>query len=162
MWWLLSFALADPVDRIVAVVADTAVLQSDVDRARLLEPVDRTDVPFWTHGDRAERTVEAAMITEAAGDVAIYTPSDAAVRARMERLRQQFAERRAWDAFLAEGGWTPTTLTAALRRRMRVEAYLTRTIAPRPDQTVLFEFATRELVADLARRTRVRRIPLSR
>lgn len=158
MWLLFAMAFAARIDRIIAVVDDTVVLETDVRYAQFLADLDRSPVPFWTTGAPVQRQIEAAIIANAAGDVALYRPSEGAVRQRADALRAQFADRTAWRAFLERSGLDEASLAETLTLRMRVEAYLLRNLAPPPSNVVLFEFATRELLVDLTPRSRVRRV----
>ncbi|MCA9566655.1 MAG: hypothetical protein KC656_02390 [Myxococcales bacterium] len=157
MWLLLAIALAGRVDRVLAVIDERVVLESDVRLDEELSVFDLSPVPFWTTGTGEERQIAAAVLDVAAGDVALYRPADAAVRNRLEALRGAFADRDAWQAFLSRWGFEESDMLGVLRQRMRVEAYLRRNIKVSPMDPA-FTTATAALLDELAPRVRVRRV----
>lgn len=146
------------VDRVVATVEAQLVLASEVEFEAVLVTLDASPSPFFdpTRGDPLERLVEAAVVREMAGDVAIYQPSDDEVAARVEAIRAKFAERAAWQAFLARWGHDEESLGALLRRRMVVERYLARNVQAKPDTAEAWWRGCRDLLDNVRPRYRIR------
>lgn len=158
MWWMFTLALAGRVDRVIAVLDDEVVLESDVRLAAELADHDRSPVPsFWAIRG-TQGALDVALLDLAAGDIGLYRPSEAAVRSRLEALRDGFGDREAWRAFLARWGFVEADLLGVLRRRMRVEAYLLRNLRVPPSDPAAFDRATQTLLAELRPRVRVRRV----
>ncbi|MEZ4320222.1 MAG: hypothetical protein R3F61_22275 [Myxococcota bacterium] len=160
--WLLATCIVAPasvVDRVVAVVGDQVVLSSDIALDRDLAPRDPAPVPFWRRRGAERRQVDAAILRAAAGDVALYQPSDEAARVRLERLRATFEDRAGWVAFLDGWGLDETSMMAVLRRRMVVEAYLQRNLQSPASDPEAWNAECTKLLADLAPRVRVRWVP---
>lgn len=175
MWWwfALSLARAEVIDRVVAVVEEQLVTASDVALEADLARIDESPVPFWIvgHGDSLHRLIDAAVIRELAGDVALYRPSDEAVGARIEAMRGRFRspgaepgaaggrDRSAWQAFLARRGLDEESLRGIVERRMVVEAYLSRNVPVAPTDPEGFVEAVDRILAVAEERLRIREIP---
>ncbi len=157
----LTSARAEVVDRVLYVVEDQVVLQSDVDLEGAVAPHDPSPSLFWRRpGVEAEqRTVDAAILRELAGDVALYQPPDAEVRERVEAMRLAFADRAAWSAFLEEWGLDEEGLRALVRRRMIVERYLARTLRADPADRAAWWVACNALLTEVRPRMRIRYVP---
>lgn len=154
-------AHAQVVDRVVAVVEEQLVTASDV---RLEGDLSQRDVaagPFWSpsHGDPTHRLVEAAVVRQLAGDLALYRPSEAALGTRADALRAGFLERTVWEAFLTRHGVDEDGIRALLERRMIVEAYLARNIDVPVGDEGGFVDAVDVFVAQESRRMRLRWVP---
>lgn len=160
MWWLLPIAFGGRVDRIVAVVDDQVVLDSDRRLADELAAFDPSPVPFWRAREAPQRSIDAAILDAAAGDIALYRPSGRTVDERLEALRARFDDRTSWRGFLTSWGLTEAELRGILRQRLRVEAFLLRNITVRPEDEASFTAATEHLIAELRPRFRVRDIGL--
>lgn len=125
-----SVAQASVVDRVVAVVEDQIVLQSEVELERTLAQLDDSPSPFWDLSeDPMERLISAAVLRQSAGDVQLYQPDDSSIATRLEAIRGKFVDRKSWLAFLAEYGMDEERLRFVLRRRMVVERFLDRNLA---------------------------------
>ncbi|MCB9675439.1 MAG: hypothetical protein H6737_10010 [Alphaproteobacteria bacterium] len=160
--WVLASAVVAPasvVDRVVAVVGDQVVLTSDVSLDRDLSGHDPSPLPFWERGEPEQRQIDAAILRAAAGDIALYQPTDESARARLERLRATFEDRADWVRFLEGWGLDEGSMLAVLKRRMVVEAYLKRNLQSAPSDTAAWNAECAKLLADLAPRVRVRRVP---
>ncbi len=157
VWFLFAMAFAGRVDRVVAVIDDRVVLESDLRLDAALEQLDTAALPFWSSYDPEERQIAATVVAVVAGDVALYRPHEAAVRRRLDTLRQAFAERAQWLAFLERWGLDEGAMLEVLRKRMRVEAYLRRNVRPDPTEPG-FMPAVEALLDELRARVRVRRI----
>lgn len=161
--WRLLFALAhaELVDRVVVVVGDTPVLQSEVELEAVLEALDRSPLPYWTSlgAGPTERLVDAVIVRLVAGDVKLYEPAPDAVAARLEAIRATFAGADAWASFLAARGLDEARLAAILRRRMVVEKYLLRTLQASPDDRDAWTAQCAAHLAQLRPRVRIREVP---
>jgi hypothetical protein len=159
---LLTLAAnAEVIDRVAASVDEQLITASEVALEADLARIDASPVPFWNrgHGDALHRLVDAAVIRELAGDVALYQPSDDAIGVRLDAMRAKFPDRAAWGAFLGERGLDEDTLRALIGRRMVVEAYLLRNIAVPPANTEPFLDKVEGLVEPAKARMRIREIP---
>lgn len=133
MWLLwLGLARAEVVDRILHVVGERIVTQSDLAFEAALDPLDQSPVPALDAADYPleERLVDFAIVRDLAGDIAIYAPSPAEVRARWEKVRASWPSREEHDAFLARWGLDDERLMGQLYSRMVVERYVLRNLAP--------------------------------
>jgi hypothetical protein len=165
MWvvGLAGVALASVVDRVVAVVGTEVVLQSDLALDDDLEGLDPSPLPFWRRGTASSRQIDAAVLRTAAGDISLYQPTDAAVDERLQGLRLAVVGpgqdgERAWMALLARWGLDERGMSSVLKRRLVVEAYLSRNLrTPAGDPTWAAECDA--LVAQLRARVRVRAVP---
>ena len=160
---LLLFALcarAEVVDRVVVSVEEQLITESEIRLEQVISALDRSPSPFWDreHGTPLERLVEAAIVRELAGDLALYQPTDDAVRERVEAMRGHFPDRGGWQAFLDSWGLSEDDLRALVRRRMVVERYLDRAIQVRGDREAWWA-ASEEMLARQAARFRIRSIP---
>jgi len=166
---LLGAALAGPgvpgraavVDRVVADVDGHLVLLSDLAREAALASVDPGGTPFWDPDWRTaeERLVDAAVVRTIAANVQLYEPARQDVQRRLEAVRAQFPDRRAWRAFLELLVVDEDRLSVVLRRRMVVDRYLTRKLVVKPTEVEEFKAAALLHLDDLRQATRVRRIP---
>ncbi len=163
-WSLLWLALcgapahADRVDRIVAVVEDQLVLESEVRLERELSRLDDQGL-LWAIPDPQERLIDAAVLRLAAADVALYQPDDEDIRQRREAIRAHFTDRASWRDFLYRHGLTEDRLAVVLRRRMVAERYLRRNLQADPADQTAWSRATAALVEDLRARFRIRVVP---
>ena len=152
MWTLLcALAWAEVVDRVVVVVDETPVLQSEVRLEELLERVDASPVPFWTGVGAApiDRLVDATIIRAVASDVALYQPTREQVAARLDAVRAAFLDAGDWVAFLTANGLDEARLSAILRRRMVVEKFLLRTLQASPQDREAWLAQCEALLAQL-------------
>lgn len=160
---LILSARAEVIDRVVAAVDEQLITSSDVALELDLSRLDASPVPFWTrgHGDSLHRLVDAAVIRELAGDIALYQPSDDALGVRIDAMRARFPERAAWESFLARRGLDEDGLRSLIGRRMVVEAYLLRNIATPPGDADAFIEQVDALTERAEKRMRIRLIPES-
>jgi hypothetical protein len=168
MWlaWALSSAIAaaEPVERVILVVEEDIVLQSDLAFDAAITPFDTLATSFWTapRPTPEDKLLEAAVLRARAGDVALYLPSDDEVAERVAAVRGAFGDSAAFDTFLLEWGLDEPAFSALVRRRMIVDRYLLRNVeAPRDDADRWWAEA-REVVAAARRGARIRRIPEQR
>jgi hypothetical protein len=165
MWWAVPIvaveARADVVDRVVAVVEDQPLLQSEV---RLVAAMGRdpSPVPGWTalHPDPLEDLVDATMIRLLAADVGLYQPTREQVAERLAAFRATFERDEDFDRFVTEHGLDGPSLENALRRRMIVERYLLRNLVASPSDVEAWARECRALLDAMRPRLRVRVIEL--
>lgn len=117
-------------DRVVAVVGDRVITSSDVALEEILFERDPPRVALLRVGgrDALDRLIEAALIRQAAGEVAIYQPSAAEVRERLATLRSTWEDPAAYVLFLSTWGLDEGSLAGMLFTRMVVERYAHRNI----------------------------------
>lgn len=155
VWMLLAvIARAEPVDRVVAVVADEIVLASDAALIRALSSADPEGLSFW---ERPEAAIEAALIRAAAGDLALYRPERPAVERRVTLVEGALGDEH---PLRSEWNVDRGVLRTLVRRRMVVEAWLLRNVTVPPSADARFAEETAVLLEELGRRLRVRRTPM--
>ncbi|MFZ5475367.1 MAG: hypothetical protein ACOZNI_01220 [Myxococcota bacterium] len=131
MWLLLAtLAAAEVVDRVRYVVGSRIITQSDVEFEAALDPFDESPVPALD--DPAypveQRLVDFAVVRELAGDVSVYEPTSAEVRARFERVKATWPRPEDHAAFLARWGVDDEHLMGLLYSRLVVERYVLRNL----------------------------------
>jgi hypothetical protein len=131
MWlaWI-TLARADVVDRILHVVGDRIVTQSDVEMeaefdAHDIATVEALEDPAYPV---EQRLVDYAVIRDLAGDVAVYKPPAADVRARFERFRASWGRPEDYAAFLARWGLDDDRMMGFIYSRLVVERYILRNL----------------------------------
>ena len=148
------------VDRIVASVDRDLVLASEVVLSRELAALDPGPTPFWSRpADPTEQRIDATILRITAGDIGLYQPPAADVKARLEAVRAAFVDRSTWEAFLGRHGLDEASLRQELRRRMVAERYLLRNLTASPEDHAAWFDQLDELMVTLRPRLRVRRIP---
>lgn len=152
---------AHVLDRVVVVVGSQVVLESEVRFEAELARRDADALPWWhaDHGTPEQRLVDAAVIRSSAGDLALYEPHPEAIRERLQRLRMQFRDGEAWEAWLNTWGLDEPAMLALLRRRMVVERFLARNLSVGPEDREAWLAAAHQLVAQLRPRYRIRVVP---
>lgn len=131
MWlFLLALARAEVVDRILHVVGDRILTSSDLAFEGELAAHDPSPVPALA--DPAypieQRLPDMAILRALAGEVAVYEPTPAEVRARGERLRASWPVREDYEAFLARWGLDEERLLGLVYSRLVVEKYVMRNL----------------------------------
>lgn len=154
-----TVASAAVVDRVVVVVEDEIILASDVRVEGMLTGLDASPLPFYRldHATSEERLIMAALVRALAGQVALYDPAPEAVRARVEALRRRLGP--SWKDWLSLTGLDDEHVERLIRRRMRVESYLTRNLPLDPSDTEAWLAACHELLDGVRGRFLVRRVP---
>ncbi len=119
--------VADP---LLMVVGDRGLTASGVARERELAVRDPSPVvPLQAHRDTPmEFLRDVAIIRGLAGETAVYRPTPAEVRARLDTMRERSGDREAWDRFLLVHGLDEDRLAALLYSRMVVERYVQRNV----------------------------------
>ncbi len=121
-------------DRVVAIVNDDLILDSDVNEELRLQAFD----PYHTSSeklssDRAlERLINRALIVQQLKLQPEDEPSDAEVNKEIDQLRRDIPAcsqyhcqtREGWDRFLAENGFTEASFFARWKERMAVLSFI--------------------------------------
>jgi len=164
---LLTLLLSAPahsgvVDRIVVVVEDELVLQSDIQLEQTLAARDAAVSPFWAsdNGSATTRLTDAALVRAMAGGVLLYQPRDEQIDARFNLFKSTFESDEAWHGFKALWGLDDDAIRRMLTRRMVVEAYLLRNLPEDPAKSEVWLAACRALLDQVRGRYRVRIVPL--
>lgn len=119
------------VDRVVSVVGDRIITLSDVRLEEALRRWDPSPVEMLQRRrqeDTLALLVDAAVVRNLAGEIAIYTPSTPEVQRRVDGIRARFDTRDDFDAFLRQHGLTIESLAGRLYARMVTERYVARNI----------------------------------
>lgn len=163
MWWTLSVALAQPVliDRVLADVAGELVLASDAARLVALHDHDPLASPFWSTewGPERDRLIDAAAIRTIAANVGIYTPTQQAVKQRLDAMRATFAAPAAFAAVLVQLDLTEPDMLEHVRHRVLIDGYLSRNLQASPSDRAVWLAEAQAHVAGLKRRLRIRSVP---
>lgn len=140
MWLLLArLSAAEVVDRILDVVGDRIITQSDVSFEAEFVVLDRSPLPPLNDPAYAleQRLVDYAVLRDLAGDIEVYKPSAAEVDARWARFRDAWPHPEDHVAFLARWGLDDERLQGFIYSRVVVEHYVARNLAlprdPGPD-----------------------------
>jgi hypothetical protein len=159
--WLFVTAFAGVVDRIVVVVDEELVLESDIRLEAVITGLDVAPLPFWTraHATPVERLEKAAMVRSLAAGVALYEPDPADVAARVRAIRARLGGPEAWAAFEQLWGLDDRSVARLVRRRMVVERYLARNLTEDPSRPDAWLTACDALLDELRPRFRIRQIP---
>jgi len=127
-------AAAERVDRVVSVLGERVVTESDVALEQVLRLHDPSVVPALIGGDAAALE-DQRRIRGHAGQIRLYQPSRRALDARMASLRRSFEAPGAWGDFLGRWGLIEESVQALVLNRMVVEITVLRTLgAPEPGQ----------------------------
>lgn len=158
---VMSLADAAVIDRVVAAVGEEVITESDVRLESALGGLDDSESPFWDshRTDSLSRLIDAAVVRQLAGKVALYQPSDDEVRIRLESMRGRFADREDWTAFLLRHGLDEESLRGVLRRRIVAERYLARNVVVRATDDEAWWAACQVFLAEQRLRYRIRLIP---
>lgn len=161
LWAVLTLsAAAETVDRVVVVVGEQLVLDSDLQLETALRRLDRPALPFWrVPAPPLRRLTDAAIIRQLAGDVGVYQPSEAQVTQRLEAVRARAIDRAHWEAFLTGWGHSEESLRIELRGRMVVERYLERNVQQDPTDEDAWLRAVDALLARARPRLYIREVP---
>lgn len=118
------------IDRMVLVIGDRIITDSEV----RLEAELRQRVAWWgpprpPGADTQQIVADVALVRILAGDTSLYLPSDEAVRARAEQLREAWGDPEAYQGFLGRHGLDEARLAALIRSRLVVERYIQRNLS---------------------------------
>lgn len=164
MWLLLAApCIAGPVDRVLFVVGDRIVTQSDVAFELFFDLHDQSPVPALEDPalSLAERLRDVAVVRQLAGEASVFRPSNAEVRARADAFVASWP--RADDGLVALQGWglDEQTFLGFVYSRLVVERCIGRNVAlpQHPDDPVevsawLDKYRT--WITDIRQRTDVR------
>lgn len=154
-------AHAEVIDRVMAVVEDQLILESDVRIEAMLATLDPEPSPLWTRQpDPVERVLEAAMFRALAGDVSLYQPTEEAVADRIQRMRDAAGSSQRWREFLEDLTLDVPGLMIVVRRRMVAEAYAARTVQVDQAEVQAWQAACDVLIEQVRTRLRIRVIPV--
>lgn len=117
-------------DRIVMVVGDRLITASDVALEAVLVDRDPSPVvPLQAQRDDPLGFLrDLAIIRGLAGETAVYRPTPAEVRGRIEALRSSWPDPESWQRFLRDHGLDEERLAALLFSRMVAERYIQRNV----------------------------------
>lgn len=123
--------MATEVDRILFVVGDRIVTQSDVAFEAFFDDRDQSPVPAFEGrtADRERLLTEIAVIRQLASDIGVYRPANTAVRTRADAFLGTFANPEAGLRALADWGLDETAFLGFLYSRLVVEQYVQRDVA---------------------------------
>jgi hypothetical protein len=116
---------------VVAVVEDRIITASDVRLESALVRFDPSPIEVLQQRrgeDTLEMLVDAAVIRNLAGDIAIYAPTTAEVQRRFDGVRTHFDTRLAFRTFLRGHGLSAEVLAGRLYARMVAERYVARNV----------------------------------
>ena len=139
-------ALAQLLDRILAVVEGQVILLSDVRLfldAGLVEASAAADPVPWALG----RLIERRLLLEEAARYVLEDPAPGEVDARMAQIVEHVGGRPALDAVLAAAGYAAEDLEQVVQDDLRIERYLTRRFPP-PARSSAEDAAARQAMID--------------
>ncbi|MCA9494386.1 MAG: hypothetical protein KC621_30880 [Myxococcales bacterium] len=158
LWAALS-ARAEIVDRVVAVVEDQPILQSEVRLEAALARVP-SPVPGFRalHRDPLQLAIDQAVIRLTAAEISLYQPTREQVADGVSAIRASFADDEAYATFLGDHGLDEERLATVVRRRMIVERFLLRNLLAPPSDTQAWSAECQALLDTLRPRTRIRTV----
>lgn len=123
--------MATEIDRILFVVGDRIVTESDVAFEAFFDLRDQSPIaPFEGRAaDRERFLAEIAVIRQLASDIAVYRPTNSSVRTRADAFLGTFANPEAGLRALADWGLDETAFLGFLYSRLVVEQYVLRDVA---------------------------------
>lgn len=129
MWmvWVMV-ARGEVVDRILYVVGERIITASDVEFEAEFDAHDASPVAMIEQPAHAldQRLVDFAVLRELAGDIEVYRPATAEVRARFERFRAGWERPEDHAAFLKRWGLDEERLMGFIYSRLVIERYIQR------------------------------------
>ena len=127
----LSLALAEPLDRVLFIVGERIVTQSDVAFETFFDAHDQSPVPAFEDSSTPlpDRLRDMAVIRQLAGDVSVFRPSAAEVRTRAEAFLAHWPRADDGLADLRDWGLDEQAFMGHLYSRMVVEKYVLRSVA---------------------------------
>jgi hypothetical protein len=151
------------VDRVMTVVADDVITESDL---RLTGALDARDPTLATtlanpQDSAAQRLIDGLILRQLAGDVVVYQPSPAQVRARVEYFQNQWTDPRQYHRFMDAHGLDDARLYAQMFSRLVIDAYVHRNLSRDVDDTSLEDRRARYAawIANHRESVRVRHVP---
>ncbi len=148
------------VDRIVAVVGERLVTQSDVALEELLHTLDPSPIMVLRTSTLLplQIAIDRAIIRGLAGSTAVYAPAEEDVRARVAAVMSRIESEGGWDAFQDLTGMTLDRLTGIVYSRLVVERYIQRNVELAARNTDIQAYYS-EWIAVQRQRTSVRMVP---
>ncbi len=135
MWMLfVVLAIANPVERVLFVVGDRIVTQSDVAFELFFIGHDRSPLPSFAAdaGPVAERLRDIAAVRQLAGDTSVFSPNNAEVRARAHAFLTQWPRPDDGLAALEAWGMDEAAFLGFVYSRLVVENCVVRSV-PLPE-----------------------------
>lgn len=132
--WLLLLtppeARAEVADRLISVVGEGLVTQSDLDFERAFAPLDHSPVPAFEapDADPLQRLEDYRRLRQLAGDLLVFRPPPDAVDARVQAVRDAFLDEARYRAFLTRWGLDEAGLREQVYARLVVERYVERNL----------------------------------
>jgi hypothetical protein len=123
----LGPAYGERIDRVVSVVGERVVTETDLLLEEELRARDPSPVPALSQGG-VQALEDQRWIRGHAGQVRVYQPNRRALEARIAALRRTFEAPGEWEDFLARWGMSEDTIRALMLNRMIVETTVLRTL----------------------------------
>jgi hypothetical protein len=163
-WALLGFVHANEVDRVIFVVGDRIVTQSDVAFEAFFDARDQSPIGVFENrsADLETLLVEIAVVRQLAGDIAVYRPTGGDVRARADAFLGSFPGPEEGLRVLADWGLDETAFLGFLYSRLVVEKYVSRDVVAESSRIGTTDSVVeryRQWVSAQIERASVRRVP---
>lgn len=125
-----GLARAEVVDRVLEVVGDRAITETDLGFEIELSARDVSPLPPFEDpgGDPMRRLEDARILRLLAGDIATFQPSAAEVDARLAALRGTFPDEQGYEAFVVRWVDDEAGLREQIYGRMVAERYALRAL----------------------------------
>lgn len=161
--FVLSSAIAAPLDRVLFVVGERIVTESDVAFETFFDTFDQSPVPALEDDQRPvnERLLDIAVVRQLAGDISVFQPSAAEVRTRADAALAYWPRADDGLAALRTWGLDEPAFLGFVYSRLVVERCIRRSV-PLPSEPVtpeaLAAWNTRygAWIAEVRARTEVR------
>ncbi len=149
------------IDRVEVVVGTRVITASDLRLSIALDSRDPSPVPVLQGAapDPLQRLIDRTILRGLAGQVRVYQPDEADVRARVDALRSSWSSLSDYQRFLRSHGLDEERLQRRMKERMLVERYIRRNLAaPAQGERRVGLAQYIEWMAGLRASVRVRRI----
>ncbi|MCB9760456.1 MAG: hypothetical protein H6739_11510 [Alphaproteobacteria bacterium] len=126
---------AEVADRIVSVVGETVVTESDLGFEEAFAEHDVSPLPPFERADAdlLQRLEDYRILRTLAADVDVFRPPPGAVDARLEAFKESWSRRADYEAFLERWGMDEARLREAIYARLVIERYVARNLGLTPD-----------------------------
>lgn len=160
MLLMVALAQAEVVDRIVSVVGQDVVTQSDVEFELALAERDASPIPVFEAGEVLARVEDYQILRRLASSVRLFQPDPSEVEERLRAFAESFALRADYADFLRRWGLDGYGLRGELAMRMLCERYVQRNVglALRDPTPWTWREAYEEFMVPLRRQAGIRHI----
>lgn len=164
MWTtVIALASAAPLDRVIFVVGERIVTESDVAFETFFDNYDQSPIPALEDDSRPvrERLLDIAVVRQLAGDISVFQPSAAEVRTRADAALAHWPRAEDGLAALRAWGLDEPSFLGLIYSRLVVERCIRRSVPlppepATPEATAAWSERYGAWIAEVRARTEVR------